>query len=385
MFEGYLNAADIQELTDAAVSADIFEFERMLWLEHLRRGFVVGMRTSTQPLQQFKLDLARLNFVERLEDGTVPLEQFLSNLAGLLRTSGRTEADIFARHANRVGNRAQGVRAIPTIAALPEIVRKEAIIHQDDTVAFGFLSAALTAGRAVGRISVPRFENGTQRLFAAGRPWIMNGTGWLIANSLFVTNHHVVNAREDRESDASATDLDKQAKGATIAFDFDEDKSQPEIATVAKLELADAELDYAILRLVKAPSGRHSLPILVQPVTMSASTYLPVNIIQHPRGLPKRIAFRNNLLSGSDTDTIRYFTDTDFGSSGAPVCDDMWRVVALHRGAQQVQDVNFQGKGTAFVNFGTQITRVLSDLKERLPAVHAEVVAGQRLSASDGR
>lgn len=378
MFEGYLTAADVEDLTNSAISGDVFEFDRTLWLEHVRRSFVVSMKLSGQPIQQFKLDLAKLNSVERLEDGSIPLEQFLANLASLLRTVGRTDAAVFARHANRVGNRAQGVRAIPTITALPEIVRKEAIIHQDDTVAFGFLASALRAGRAVGRISVPRFENAAQRLLAGGRPWIMNGTGWLIAKSLFVTNHHVANAREAREADADTADLERQAAGSTISFDFDGDTSNPETAIVSKLELASSELDYAILRLAPLSNSRNPLSVSLQPVTMTASTYMPVNIIQHPRGLPKRIAFRNNLLSGSDAATIRYFTDTDFGSSGAPVCDDTWRVVALHRGAEQVGAVNFQGKNTAFVNFGTQISKLLSDLQDRLPALHAEILAEQQ-------
>ena len=82
-------------------------------------------------------------------------------------------------------------------------------------------------------------------------------------------------------------------------------------------------------------------------------------------------------MSGADTDTIRYFTDTDFGSSGAPVCDDAWRVVALHRGAHPCEDVNFQGKSTAFVNFGTQTARLLADVKQRLDSLHMEIIAGQ--------
>lgn len=87
MFEGYLTATDVDELTNAAISGDVFEFDRALWLEHVRRSFVVGMKLSGHPLQQFKLDLAKLNSVERLEDSSVPLEQFLADLTSLLRKS----------------------------------------------------------------------------------------------------------------------------------------------------------------------------------------------------------------------------------------------------------------------------------------------------------
>ena len=71
---------------------------------------------------------------------------------------------------------------------------------------------------------------------------------------------------------------------------------------------------------------------------------MAVNIVQHPRGEYKRVAVRNNLVSAADETTVRYFTDTDYGSSGSPVCDDQWRVVALHRGARRAKDVQFQGK-----------------------------------------
>ena len=49
-----------------------------------------------------------------------------------------------------------------------------------------------------------------------------------------------------------------------------------------------------------------------------------VNIIQHPQGLPKMIAIRNNLLDYRTPRTLLYETDTDHGSSGAPVLSDSW-------------------------------------------------------------
>src|SRR4029453_9524507 len=150
---------------------------------------------------QFKLDLAALNLVERLEDGSVPLVQFLRNIAIFLRTTGHQESAVFERYANKGGNQTQGVPALPATATLPEVVRNEAIIHQDDTVEFRFLADALAVGRSVARLSVPRFDGGRQRIVTGGRPWLMNGTGWLIGPDLLITNHHVVNAREQGETD----------------------------------------------------------------------------------------------------------------------------------------------------------------------------------------
>ena len=55
-----------------------------------------------------------------------------------------------------------------------------------------------------------------------------------------------------------------------------------------------------------------------------------VNIIQHPSGLPKQIAIYHNVVAYADDRRVQYLTDTMPGSSGSPVFDSQWRVVALH-------------------------------------------------------
>jgi hypothetical protein len=128
-----------------------------------------------------------------------------------------------------------------------------------------------------------------------------------------------------------------------------------------------------VIRLSADP-GRAPLLIHPQKVIFTAATYAPVNIIQHPNGNAKRVALRNNLLTGADDQTIRYFTDTDFGSSGSPVCDDNWRVLALHRGAKRTE-LEFQGKPVSYVNFGSQIQAILTDIGIQNPVVLAEIAS----------
>lgn len=61
------------------------------------------------------------------------------------------------------------------------------------------------------------------------------------------------------------------------------------------------------------------------------------------------------------------------------MCDDAWRVLALHRGAIRPEaKVSYQGKDTAYVNFGTRIDVLLSDLKMRSVAVYYEILVAQR-------
>ena len=55
-----------------------------------------------------------------------------------------------------------------------------------------------------------------------------------------------------------------------------------------------------------------------------------VNIIQHPNGLPKQISFYSNVVMYAGGNRVQYLTDTEPGSSGSPVFDHNWEVVALH-------------------------------------------------------
>lgn len=67
------------------------------------------------------------------------------------------------------------------------------------------------------------------------------------------------------------------------------------------------------------------------------------SIIEHPDGREKQIAIRENKIIDNDRpDCILYVTDTAVGSSGAPVFNDQWQVVALHSAG--VARTNEQGQ-----------------------------------------
>lgn len=372
MFAGYLTQPELQELITAAVSGDAVSVDRAIRLAAVNRPFYLGMQLVNNPLDQFIMDLVALNGVERLEGGQVPLEVLLEAIAFRLKLRTTPEAEVFARYANIVHNRASGVARLPAAAQVPEVKRKEAIVGVNDMVAFEFLAAGAEAGKSVALLLVPRFENGVAVKSNTGGPWLMQGTGWMVGPDLLLTNHHVINARRDDELDASAADFERQGLETAIDFAYDSLK-KPATAGVQAVVASSVNLDYALLRL-KSGQGRQPLKLLRQRVTVQATTYLSVNIIQHPRGLLKQVAFRNNLVTGADQDTLRYFTDTDYGSSGSPVFDDEWRVVALHRGAVYADDVSYQGKETAYVNFGSHIEAILDDLKNKDAAAHASII-----------
>ena len=157
-----------------------------------------------------------------------------------------------------------------------------------------------------------------------------------------------------------------------VKFDYNEADDAGEDVEVMRLEAFDEDLDFAILRLKNAVT-RTPLRINKTLVVFSQGIYVPVNIIQHPSGHPKRVALRNNLLTDADATTIRYFTDTLTGSSGSPVFNDAWQVIGLHRGSTAINGVSFQGRSTAVVNIGTQITAILNHLEVNAKALRDEI------------
>ena len=371
----YLPPQQEDDLLVAAISSDLIYADRKDRMQGIDKMWGASIRRGDNAQDHFIYELRACNGIERLLDGTVPLAQYLANCARWLKFRTLPETTLFATLADRLGNTTSGTPLMAIAAAIPAAIKKEAIIGRNELLDFVFFSKGELVGQSVGRILVPRFEEGNQCFLADGKPWIMNGTVWMIAKDLAITNHHVINARNSDEASANAPDFEKQACAALVQFDYNAAGVTPTSVRVAKLLAQDPGLDFALLSL----SAGGPKPLRIAPVrlVLDATSWQPLNIIQHPLGGPKKIGVRSNIARSADNDAVRYFTDTDFGSSGSPVCDDSWQVVALHRGAEYVTGVKFQGQDTAYVNLGSQIHAVLDEIRAQNAAIAEEIVQCQ--------
>ncbi|MEU0398834.1 trypsin-like peptidase domain-containing protein [Streptomyces sp. NPDC006197] len=369
----FLPQAELVRVRNAAMEAGLADRAlRPTLLKGVPGYFTATLEPLEDPREQTHADLDAMNQVERLLDGLVPLEIWLHNAIEQTREPGPRA--VLQGALDAVAHAITGEAELP--AELMPGEMKEEIVLQDDTVPYGFLGAGIRAGASVALLRIPPYESGAPLLPS----YPHGGTGWMIAPGLLITNHHVVMARSWESGVrpyVSDEDLRLQAVMSRSRFDFVEDAASPPEATAGELEAWDAALDYAIVRLSAGQEERPMLRIATRPLLVRERQRVPVNIIQHPGGLPKRVALRNNLVYRADEHDLLYFTDTRGGSSGSPVCLDDWTVVGLHRGTRKVDEVEFQGARTRFVNVGTQMSGILAHLRDSRPELYEEVMAAQ--------
>jgi endonuclease G, mitochondrial len=201
------------------------------------------------------------------------------------------------------------VRSEPTTA---KVVLERIIGEHNELQPITFLTRGARVARTVGRVSLRR----------AGR-LVPIGTGFLVAPRLLLTNNHVL-------PDA------RLAGDAAIEFDCDTpDTRVVHVATAPhQLFVTDEHLDFSLVALAELPDGRAPGDEFGWNELISRQgkivTGEPVNIIGHPLGRAKEVALRNNRLSNQLEHFLHYETDTEPGSSGSPVFNDAWEVVALH-------------------------------------------------------
>jgi hypothetical protein len=246
----------------------------------------------------------------------------------------------------------------------------EAIINSEDNfLDISWLFGALYSAQAVCRIEIPEETP--------------KGTGFLVGPDLLLTNQHVLKTRDHVEK-------------ASVRFDYRID-STGVVSSPGRLFKLDPdfyfssdekELDYALVRVkgtpldaITVPDPNPSLMDLV--LTGKHRGYLVlksefitendrVNIIQHPEGKPMKAVLTQNYVAGDMSKTrVQYVADTMEGSSGSPVFNQKWEVVALHHSGTPYppeavsETLKKAWKGRYRVNEGIPMRAITEDFRAK--------------------
>jgi len=192
----------------------------------------------------------------------------------------------------------------------------ERIINGNELMSINYLERGTQAARSVARVHIVDKSGNTVG-------W---GTGFLIAPRVFITNNHVL-------PDANVS------THSEVHFQYERDVAgKPKEVVIFGLRpdqlfFTSQELDFSIVA-VESNSHKRSLEEFgVLPLIGKLGKVLDgewLTIIQHPNGERKQICVRDNRLLHRGDDVLWYSTDTLGGSSGSPVFNNDWFVVALH-------------------------------------------------------
>src|SRR5262249_18616198 len=202
-----------------------------------------------------------------------------------------------------------------------------------DFLAIGFFDRGTIASRAVCRV-VTNLGGGRRGL----------GTGFLVTPSLLITNNHVLHSED--EAKRSSAEFNYQLGEGGVQLTVEQFSLRPDV-----FFLTDKDLDFALVAVEQRSAAGTTLASFgFCPLIAAEGKILvrdPVNIVQHPKGEPKQIAIRNNTLLDLPEQPpldkfAHYETDTEQGSSGSPVFNDQWEVIALHHSSVPRTNANKQ-------------------------------------------
>ncbi|MEU4248045.1 DNA/RNA non-specific endonuclease [Amycolatopsis sp. NPDC026612] len=280
-----------------------------------------------------------------------------AKIALLRKPGGIAEADEPSRIATRIdrlGRYYPDVRPVSPAAIAagdPEAMTAagailERIVLTDDLLGVGYLEGGVAASGAVGRVNI---RNAQGRL-------VGYGTGSLVSPELLLTNHHVLPDAEAAGFSVIEFDYQDGIDGlprSVRAFALDPDR----------FFAADRELDFALVA-VKATADELR-PFGFNRLIASEGKAIVgdfVTIVQHPGGGKKQVALRENRVVDVLEEFLHYETDTEPGSSGSPVFNDQWEVVALHHASVPAAGHAEYG---GFLNEGIRVSKLLKFLRDQ--------------------
>lgn len=239
------------------------------------------------------------------------------NIDAFLSKTSRNviESNIIGKKANIIKRK----EMLESIGQEPLDFAFERAIGKNDSVYSNFVELIMTSKQKVGRIAIKR-----------GNRNIGFATGFMVSENLLLTNWHVFPTID-------------YINDSEVQFFYEYDifgRPIPFITFKFRSDLffySNKELDYCFVAVNSRDiTEQYNLEeigyIFLDPNLgkLGNEGEEALNIIHHPDGDYKQLSIRENIFKKITPISIWYEADTAPGSSGSPVFNDQWQVVALH-------------------------------------------------------
>lgn len=182
------------------------------------------------------------------------------------------------------------------------------------------------------------------------------GSGFMIAPDLVMTNHHVIGSAAQATQCRFTFGYELDAQGA-------ERPAQSAHVLQGGVFYTNADLDTTVVQ-IQSP-GFTFEPLTIFPTSVRKEAR--VSIIQHPGGSYKKISMQNNFVQYADARVVQYTTSTEPGSSGSPVFNGDFHVVALHHAGGMIPEPSSTQRYLR--NEGISMMSIMDDLRTSAPDI----------------
>lgn len=202
------------------------------------------------------------------------------------------------------------------------------LVGTTDQLNVSYLERGMIAADAVARIEVRDGDSAV----------VGSATGFMISPRLMLTNHHVLPTADDAAQSWLHFRHEFDALGRAL---------EPCVFALEPSTFfwSSQHLDATVVAVAPETPDRRQRVARFGWLRLSASETLVLpgewlTTIHHPGGAPKQLALRENLLIKRGSCDLWYATETASASSGAPLFNDSWQVVGMHRVGVPVRDAN---------------------------------------------